>query len=53
MARRFALTLLCASFLLLVTSLQAQRAQPTPRGIPQYRVDPFWPQELPQNWILG
>src|SRR5258706_8679650 len=20
---------------------------------PKYRVDPFWPQELPNNWIMG
>src|SRR6266481_3233874 len=20
---------------------------------PKYRVDPFWPQELPNNWIVG
>ena len=20
---------------------------------PKYRVDPFWPQELPSNWIIG
>jgi DNA-binding beta-propeller fold protein YncE len=21
--------------------------------VPRYRVDPFWPQELPNNWIMG
>ncbi len=24
-----------------------------PEGVPQFRVDPFWPQPLPENWILG
>jgi hypothetical protein len=28
--------------------LSAQR-----RDVPQYKVDPFWPKELPNNWILG
>jgi hypothetical protein len=23
------------------------------QGAPQYKVDPFWPKELPNNWILG
>ncbi len=32
------------------TSGQAQRAQPS---VPEYRVDPFWPQPLPENWILA
>ena len=31
-------------------SVQAQRAQPS---VPEYRVDPFWPQALPENWILA
>ncbi len=22
-------------------------------GVPRFRVDPFWPAELPNNWILG
>ena len=26
---------------------------PSAGGAPVYRVDPFWPQELPNNWILG
>lgn len=24
-----------------------------PAGVPHYRVDPFWPKPLPNNWILG
>ena len=23
------------------------------KGVPQFRVDPFWPRPLPENWILG
>src|SRR4051812_39139606 len=23
------------------------------QGIPQYKVDPSWPKELPNNWIMG
>ena len=22
-------------------------------GIPQFKVDPFWPKPLPSNWMLG
>jgi hypothetical protein len=33
-------------FCLICSSLQAQ-------GIPKYKVDPFWPKELPNNWIMG
>lgn len=25
----------------------------TAQAAPHYRVDPFWPKELPNNWILG
>ena len=24
-----------------------------PEGVAQFAVDPFWPQPLPNNWILG
>ncbi len=24
-----------------------------PAGVAQFAVDPFWPQPLPENWILG
>jgi 2-keto-4-pentenoate hydratase/2-oxohepta-3-ene-1,7-dioic acid hydratase in catechol pathway/DNA-binding beta-propeller fold protein YncE len=24
-----------------------------PGGAPQFQVDPFWPRELPNNWIIG
>jgi DNA-binding beta-propeller fold protein YncE len=35
--------------MLLSTDVLATCAQDGPR----YRVDPFWPQELPNNWIIG
>src|SRR5438552_8181548 len=35
--------LLCAAL-----GLSAQRSD-----VPQYKVDPFWAKELPNNWILG
>lgn len=38
-----------ASLILLSIDSLATRAQDAPR----YRVDPFWPQELPNNWIIG
>ncbi len=34
--------------------LPAQRAAPPARGaVPAFQVDPWWPRELPNNWILG
>ena len=24
-----------------------------PEGVAQFAVDPFWPQPLPNNWIIG
>src|SRR5215471_3149858 len=41
---------LYGAFVLRGTAVQAQRAQ---SPVPQYRVDPFWPQALPENWILA
>jgi hypothetical protein len=38
-----------ASLILLSADSLATRGQDAPR----YRVDPFWPQELPNNWIIG
>jgi hypothetical protein len=38
-----------ASALLLSNSALATCAQ----DIPNYQVDPFWPMELPNNWIIG
>lgn len=32
-------------------SLQAQR--PAGAASPSFRVDPFWPKELPNNWVVG
>ena|SRR5271155_917266 len=34
--------------LILALGLLARAQEP-----PRYKVDPFWPQELPNNWILG
>src|ERR1051326_2882574 len=45
-----ALAALCGAFVLQAISGQAQRTQPS---VPHYRVDPFWPQALPENWILA
>ena len=34
-------------------SLAAPASEPVTAAIPRFRVDPFWPGELPNNWILG
>lgn len=31
----------------------APRAAAQPANPPQFRVDPFWPKPLPENWIIG
>lgn len=31
----------------------AAEAQQRPAGVPTFEVDPFWPKELPNKWILG
>lgn len=43
---------------LALAALAAQGQQPTLKRIPasdvpQYRVDPSWPKQLPHNWIMG
>jgi DNA-binding beta-propeller fold protein YncE len=35
-------------FLLLAVGTAAQG-----QGLPSYKVDPFWPKQLPNNWIMG
>jgi len=46
---KFAAALLSAG-LLIPHSLRAAENSP---AIPRFRVEPSWPQELPNNWILG
>ena len=47
----------CIHFLLLIMMLiggGVTLAQPSPTiKVPQYKVDPYWPKPLPNNWILG
>ena len=35
------------------SSAGADGAPAAETGVPRFRVDPFWPAELPDNWILG
>jgi sugar lactone lactonase YvrE len=46
---RAALLLLILCFLTLGTCPQL----PAQTAVPQYKVDPLWPKQLPKNWILG
>jgi DNA-binding beta-propeller fold protein YncE len=39
--------------ILLSSLLFTMTIQPTPLSTPTYRVDPFWPQPLPNHWIVG
>jgi hypothetical protein len=42
----FGISVLCALTVAIGTTCKAQDP-------PHYKVDPFWPKELPNNWILG
>lgn len=37
---------------LLASCAQSPERKPV-TGVPQFKVDPFWPKPLPSNWILG
>jgi sugar lactone lactonase YvrE len=54
-SRRFALALLPALLAACGAPSAPDRTAPVPEagGIPQVEVDPSWPRELPNNWILG
>ena len=40
--------------LMLLAVVARPAAQPKPAaGVPAFRVDPSWPQEMPKQWIMG
>src|SRR6478736_5303986 len=44
------------SYLLIAAGLLAAAFQSGPAladGVPEFKVDPFWPKPLPENWMLG
>ena len=41
--------LLVIGFFLIVALTTAAHGQ----GLPSYKVDPSWPKQLPNNWIMG
>jgi len=43
----------CRPLVLLAAAASAGVAARAEPRSPAYRVDPFWPQQLPNNWILG
>jgi len=43
----------CRALVLLAAAASAGVAARAEPRSPAYRVDPFWPQQLPNNWILG
>ena len=42
----------CAMLASLAVPL-AQRQAALPRQVPTFRVDPLWPKQLPNKWIVG
>ena len=50
--RSLAAAAACAAILALSGCLQ-DPARTASAGVPQFKVDPFWPKPLPGNWILG
>ena len=46
--------LLCAGAMLAsLAAPSAQNRAAVPRQVPTFRVDPFWPKQLPNRWIIG
>ena len=44
------LTMVCAMLLMVACQQDPVR---TSGGVPQFKVDPYWPKPLPSNWMLG
>ncbi len=40
-------------FFFVLFFLSACASNPERAGVPQFKVDPFWPKPLPSNWMLG
>ena len=53
--RQLVTTLLAgaAAFFAFDPRLAGQPATPAARGVPSFKVDPSWPLEMPNKWILG
>src|SRR5215471_4166186 len=51
--RRICTRLSLAAFLLGLAAMPIAQNRTSPRKVPTYRVDPFWPKPLPNHWILG
>jgi hypothetical protein len=47
------LVLLAASVAAFASAVPLAQAPATPRRVPTFKVDPFWPKPLPNHWILG
>lgn len=45
--------LLAFLVLIFIVSCSSNPERYATAGVPQYKVDPFWPKPLPGNWILG
>ena len=39
--------------LVFLVSCSSHPEKKTAAGVPQFKVDPYWPKPLPSNWILG
>ena len=48
-----AVVLLACGVLAGLSGCTNEPARAGAKGVPQFRVDPFWPRPLPENWILG
>lgn len=44
----------CAALLVALSGCSSKEKKPeSAGGVPQFKVDPFWPKPLPANWMLG
>jgi len=45
---------LCAALVVALVGCSSKEKKPeSAAGVPQFKVDPFWPKPLPSNWMLG
>ena len=48
----YTLAITIGLFCLSIAAVQPLKAQKSPKDMPIYKVDPFWPKPLPNKWIL-
>jgi len=53
MISKFLGAVLMVFVIVMGTRLLLQRNEASPNGVPKFEVDPYWPKDLPNQWMLG